>query len=145
MTTEATGRRVTFRLPLPPRVLGSNGAFGSWKAHGAAEKRYKADCLWAIAETGWTLREPPMQRATISLHWVYCRTQRTGRYCPVDAANAIAAFKKGQDALVAAGVLVDDHHRVLTQGPVTFERHAGHKPGQCEGSGVYVTLIEQCG
>ena len=52
------------------------------------------------------------------------------RYRPRDEANAIDAFKAGQDALVDAGVLVDDTRKYLRQGPVTIYSGAKEHKGR---------------
>lgn len=143
---------LTFEVPLPPAALSPNHSVGSLGARLAKAKRYEAYrdmvrmiALQAARETGW---EPP-ERARISLLYgvrpVRGERARYGHkldapYRPHDWDNAVAAFKAGQDGLVAhpervdkrgvrwpavPGILLADDRQHLEGGSVTFDAAAG--------------------
>jgi len=139
-------------VPLPPAALSPNHTVGSLGARMGKANRYdeykehvrKIACA-AARDIGWV----PPARARISL--VYglkaVRGERSGHvhkldlpYRPHDWDNAVAAFKAGQDGLVAKpervdkngvrypalpGVLLADDRRHLEGGSVTFDPKAG--------------------
>lgn len=105
------GQRYSVDLPLPPADLSPRKRGRHWAVTRKAADAYKSDCLAILR----SLRLDPARRVT--LHWTLMtarlrnskgRVVPDGLYRPRDKDNAIAALKYAQDAIVAAGVVVDD-------------------------------------
>jgi hypothetical protein len=115
---------MTFRceVPLPPIECSPNGSHRHWSVKQKARNEYRADCyLNYIAERHrlkeWTFHT----RYRLSLDFYVSRMPYPDeRYRPRDVANAISAFKGGQDALVDARLIPNDGHKHLVQGPVAI-------------------------
>ncbi|HEX2556688.1 MAG TPA: hypothetical protein VHK86_00060 [Nitrososphaera sp.] len=60
-----------------------------------------------------------------------------GLYRPQDEANAIGAFKAGQDSLVDANIVPRDSRKYVRQGPVTIYGTQKEHRGKC---GVVLTI-----
>lgn len=112
---------LTIDLPLPPRVLSSNGSHGHWSKKSGAAKGYRQLCR--LIARGFAENAPDRRRVSYTFGIKGARS--TGAYCPRDVSNALAAFKAGQDGLVDAGILVDDSARWMELGSVTIDPSIG--------------------
>ncbi len=98
---------LVLRLPWPPRELSPNV-----KVHWGTKKRatdlYKAECFVAIRDViGHAERPEPLQEATAKVVFVVPDRRRR------DIDNAMASIKPAFDAMVTAGLLVDDDSKHL--------------------------------
>ena len=122
MTT--TARAIVIELPLPPRALSSNGSHGHWSKKNRAAQDYRLECK-ILALMDCRVRLLDRRRMRVSYAFGIKGARKTGVYCPRDIPNALAAFKAGQDALVDAGVLVDDSAKWMELGTVTIDPKVG--------------------
>lgn len=119
---------LVFEVPLPPTALSPNHRGETVAARQARSKRleqYRTLVRFAARDAairaGW---KPPI-KARISLLYAIRPTPNTARdeldrlYRPRDWDNAVAAFKAGQDGIVAAGVLKGDTWGMLEGGRIS--------------------------
>ena len=164
MSAPFTPATYRYRLPLPPKGVGSN-ARGHWAARSKAEGAYRAECAQAYRDQG--VPPEPLVRAVVDIEMRVCRKRvpqqsslRTAdeyqawvRYAfclrPRDEGNVHAAVKAAIDALQperifpsrlehGAGVVVrDDARRLRFMAPRLAEVASFAEEG------VFVTVVEQ--
>ena len=152
-------------LPLPPKACSQN-CHVNWRTARPQVAAYKDTCKKAFEATGWGKLPTPLtihlefylarqpdyywkcpkrycrRRSVVAgkcpIHGAtFTRKNRDTRYYPKDEGNARAAFKAGQDSMVEAGLLPDDHHRYLHDGRTTIYSTKAEHQGKC---GLRVTL-----
>lgn len=117
---------LSFQCPLPPRELSPNAGYrGDWRRFNTAAQAYK-QIVWAYArnagiEAAWTAPE----RVRVSVEFWTKHQKGDGLYRPLDAPNAVSAWKAGYDALVLAGLFSDDNWRVMELGETRIRPDLG--------------------
>ena len=106
-----------FFIPtLPAEALSPNGR-KHWSERAKAAKQLRTEfavsLLAQVRQEGWT--DLPLSSATLEIEMRICRKRfgHDGYYRPRDVDNAQASLKSGIDALVDAGVVVDDTAKQL--------------------------------
>lgn len=97
-------RVIRFSVPLPPKQLHPNHAPFTRKGCIAKARHAKAYKGRVWIEALQFRPAEPLHAAAVRLHYYLARHNPR-----IDRDNLIAWFKHGQDALVAAGILVDDN------------------------------------
>lgn len=139
--TTATARTITLTLPMPAAELWPN-ARPFWAERAKAVKAYRQFCGIQARVAWYGERQPfgdfdrPIQRARLSLRFVFCTRRRT------DPDNAQAAFKSGLDGLVDACILAGDGFGQVQLAGVTVVRCGCKRRPGCDGDRVEVTIQE---
>ena len=116
---------VTFLTGLPPRGHGGNGSQGGWRQKAAERRTYREE-VWADAMRAMEIHAPfAGAPARVSLVFAIKGGRAAKRYQPRDVPNAVSAWKAGFDALVTAGILVDDSASHMQLGTVTIDPKSG--------------------
>lgn len=131
MTAPAAVRSLTLRLPAPPAGLSANARRRQhWSTTATLTRGYRILCLLSLNGKHTTVPIPAVAHVSLEL----C----SGRRAPdVDSIASLA--KPALDALVEAGVLVDDSPRYLREVLYSATRHP--RPCHCDGA-LVVTLQE---
>lgn len=123
---------VWIEVDLPPKALSPNAAGSHWRARHQAEKTYKQQCAYRFACVGPL--PPPI---TVHLEFylgrgqaTFDRVARRDRYFPKDEDNARSSFKRGQDALIVAGVIPNDSIKYLHAGRIVLFTQAKDHGGR---------------
>jgi hypothetical protein len=134
-------RVLCFRTALPPASLGANRTKGhAWQSSQDDRETYRS-LVYTAAVAAWFAaygtRQRPMQRAMLTLRFVWCHGRRA-----LDLDNALSAWKSGQDALVRARILENDSWIYLA----VVQLSATRCPRSCRcGGRVEITLQEVTG
>lgn len=109
-----------FQVPLPPRELSSNGSHGHWSKVSKARKQYRNE-VFVETLAAQTYPRTYLEKARISL--VFCTKggRKVKRYQPLDAANALSAFKAGIDGMVDSHMVPDDSAKHLELGAILID------------------------
>ncbi len=97
---------LVLRLPWPPRELSPN-ARPHWRVKHYATSQYRQECYVAIRKAVGPSSACPTGQVTAKVVFVVPDRRRR------DLDNALASMKAAFDAMVAAGLLVDDDSKHL--------------------------------
>ncbi len=107
---------LTIILPLPKKVLSPNStvaSMGGRFARASATKKYRRVAKEAIeAEQIETI---PWEKVLITSTFFFAQNRTR------DSRNALGSLKSAYDGIVDSGLIIDDDHKHVQEGPPEFE------------------------
>jgi Holliday junction resolvase RusA-like endonuclease len=99
---------------LPPKELTPN-RLSCWGARYRTGQEYHRAVYYSCMEARHKFNSLPIRKAKLDLTFVFAQKRKR------DIDNLRASFKAGQDALVNAGLIVDDSSEFLELGAINIE------------------------